>query len=155
MAVIEGGQPADIAEALQASKPLGIGMVGSTTHALNGTTYRWNLCEKVELVITLQIRVQQGFPSDGVSRIKQNIVDWSIGEFETGDGIFDTTGQAIGENISLERLRTPINAVHGHDIVTLTVKKKNSQGNPVALTDVTLIQRQTIDASDITISIIQ
>lgn len=155
MAVTEGGVAADIAEALKESKPLGIGMVGTSTHAIDGTTYRWNLCQKVALVITLQIRVRAGFPSDGVGRIRENIVKWSRGEFDAGDGIFDTTGLAIGENISLERLRTPINAIHGHDIVTLTVQQKNAQGNPVTLTDVTLIERQTIAAGDITVSITQ
>ena len=154
MAVTEGGVAADIAEALKESKPLGIGMVGTSTHVIDGTTYRWNLCQKVELVITLQIRVRSGFPSDGVGQIKDNIVKWSKGEFDPGDG-FDTTGLAIGENISLERLRTPINAIHGHDIVSLTVQKKNAQGNPVALTDVTLIQRQTIEAANINVSITQ
>lgn len=156
MAVIEGGQAADIAEAIRVSKPLGIGMTGATSHAIDGTTYRWNICQKVELIITLQIKVTQGFPSDGVGRIRQNIIDWAIGEFDViGNGIFDTTGIDIGENISLERLRTPINAVPGHQITTLTVQQRNAQGNAVAITDPTLIQRQTIDADDINITITQ
>lgn len=154
LAVVDGGQASDIASALAESKPLGVGMAGTTTHDIDGTTYRWYAVQEISLVITLQVRVRAGFPSDGIGTIRQNILDWADGEFNPGTAGFDTTGLSIGESISTERLRTPINAVPGHDIVSLSVQQMNSQGTAVALTTPTLIQRQTIDADDINVSIV-
>lgn len=152
--IVDGGQAADIAEAIAESKPIGIGTSGGTSHTLNGSTYRWDAVQNVRLVIAIQIRVRQGFPSDGVAQIKQNIVDWTQGEFDPTDMMaFDTSGLEIGERISTERLRSPINAVVGHEIVSLSVQQTNSQGNAVALTDPNLNQRQTIAADDISITI--
>ena len=154
IAIVYGGQAADIAQAIRETKPLGIGTTGTTSHEIDGTTYRYEPVDEVALAITLQIRVRTGFPSDGIGRIRENIVAWAEGEFDVAaEGTFDTTGLSIGENINLERLRTPINAVHGHDIVTLTVREKTNSGTQ-ALTDPELNELQTIAAADISISIV-
>ena len=90
------------------------------------------------------------FPSDGVSVIKRNLISYAAGTWRGGAGLFDTRGFRIGHPIDINRLHTPINAVIGHKLVSLTVTRESDGSALPELPDLDTLY--TLSESDISIT---
>ena len=118
---VDGGDDAEIAQAVFNSVPCGIGMTGTVTKEVsdinvNNHTVSWSRPEKVDIAITLEITEYKDFPNNGKQLIKQYLVDY-----------FNTI--SVGESVQYSRLYTPINFVNGFSISNLSIGKLgDSQG---------------------------
>ena len=139
LAVVEGGQDSEIGAAIVATKPPGsvsTGNVDVTVPRAQGPDVLVSF--RRERPVPLYMRIvlildRSVFPSNGLAVIHTNIVQWFTGTWPTpGPGIFDTTGQGIGEGLNMNRVLTPINAVPGHDIDTLVVRRRSPGSGAIA-----------------------
>lgn len=130
LTVAEGGADADIAEAIAQTKP-----GGGPTSGNRSATWRhpegfdvivnFRRVDPVPIEVAITLAVTVDFPSDGLATMRRNLLDWFAGEWPVpGPGIFDQSGVGIGESIDLERFNTPLNAVPGHSLTTVTVTRK-------------------------------
>ena len=127
LCIVRGGLDADIASAVRRSKGLGVQTWGGATGdrrtvvQVDGqdTVFRRPL--EIPLAITMTIDVENGFPSDGIATIKENLVAYAAGTWRGGSGLFDTRGFRIGHPINNVRLQVPVNAVFGHEITSISV----------------------------------
>lgn len=156
LVIVEGGADADVANAIAQTKGAGTPTVGDQTADYtqpNGTniTIRFRRVEAVPIKVTVVLQPLPGFASNGLSTMRQNLLQWFAGEWPVpGPGIFDQSGVGIGEQIDTERLRTPLNAVPNHRITSLVVQRADS----TALGTPDLDQRYTLasDAISLTLS---
>ena len=129
LVIVEGGADADIADAIAQTKGTGVPTVGNETadyQQVSGSviTIRFRRVTHIPVAIEVSLTALAGFPSDGLATIRQNLLQWFSGEWPVpGPGIFDQSGVGIGEEIDINRIRTPVNAVPSHQINTLTVTR--------------------------------
>ena len=111
-AVVLGGADLDIAEAIESSRPCGIGTYGTTSVDVTDSegeivsiSFSRPSEENIYFVIDIKENTDSSegplFPSDGVQQIKDQILEYSTG----------TSG--IGEDVILNKFYTPINNVSG------------------------------------------
>ena len=100
MCIVRGGVNESIAETIAASKTLGGPTAGNTL--VGGI--RFQRVEEVAIRVTLSINIGVRFPSDGLSQIRQALVDYARETFE------------LGQPIDVLRLTAPINSVMGHTL---------------------------------------
>ena len=138
LAIVDGGLDADVAAAIAATKPAGAPTVGDVSvnvpHAQGFTIpISFRRVRPVPLIIELVAALRTGFPSSGLATIRTNIMQWFSGEWPVpGPGIFDQSGLGIGESLDENRLRTPINAVPGHTIESLVVRRMSPGSGAMA-----------------------
>lgn len=121
LCVVQSGQDADIAAAIVKSKGLGPMTFGGTgTRQVTVGQIRFRRPEEVAVVVTVNIMATAEFLAAGIQQIKDNVVSYAAGTWAGGTGQFDTRGFRIGEGIDLRRLQSPINAIPGHEITSLT-----------------------------------
>ena len=152
MAIVRGGTDAAVAAVVGATKPAGIPTAGTTTE--DGISFQRVV--DVTLKITLQIRVRDGFPGDGIQMIRDRIEQYVAGNWIQGDvSQFDRTGFQIGEAVDQRRLLTPISSVPGHDITQFSVQQQIGAAAPTAVAATpNLNHLYVIDgADDVTISV--
>ena len=105
----------------------------------------------IPLQVAVTLTAGVGFPSTGLATMRENILQWFAGTWPTpGPGIFDQSGVGIGEELDLNRLRTPINAIPNHTINTITVTRV--QGG-AALGTPNLDERYTLATANLTLSL--
>ena len=155
LVIVQGGANIDIATAIAATKPVGTPTVGNVTVNVPHP-HGFNIPIKFRRVITIPIKVainltvSPSFPSTGFTTMRESLVNWFDGTWPVpGPGIFDQSGIGIGEEIDLVRLNTPLNAVPGHKLNSVTVTRSN--GNALGTPD--LNQRYTLAADDITFTV--
>lgn len=155
LVIVEGGADADIAHAIAQTKGAGIPTTGDQAVVYtqpNGTdiTIRFRRVENVPIEVTATLLPQAGFPSTGLATMRQNLLQWFVGEWPTpAPGFFDQSGIGIGEVIDTERIRTPLNAVPNHRINSLVVQRADNS----ALGTPNLDQRYTLDTANITLTL--
>ena len=143
--VVDGGADGDVAAAIARAKSAGTGTSGDVSvdvpHPSGWTVAtRFKRVIDIALTVTIETTFETGFPSDGTGRIIAGVVKW----FQ---------GARIGQPIDTNRLLTPITAVPGHTISTVTVARKEASGTGVTISgDIGLADRLTIAAGDITIT---
>ena len=122
--VVQGGDDEDIANAIRNSKTIGVQTEGNTTVILTNPTgtYKFDRVTEIPLKITLRIDLTGGFPSNGISQIKNSLVSW-------------VNNLLIGEKADKGRLYDALNIIPGYtvDANNLTIEKNPS--SPVALAD--------------------
>lgn len=160
---VQGGVDQDIAEAIQIKKTIGAFTNGTTTVTVpqaqgngdDGPDIDISFFRVTELrtVIDIDITINNKFPANGLSLIKQNIEEYFTGVFpNVTDGTFETDGIQISEDVIKSRLYTPINSVPGHVVNTLTLKEFG--GASVDIMPVDFNERAIIQlTSDITITV--
>ena len=142
LTVVQGGADADVAAAIAATKPGGGPTSGDqAVNVLHPRGFlipiRFRRVRSIPIRIDMTLDPDPSFPSDGLSTIRTNLTQWFVGNWPVpGPGIFDQTGIGIGEDIDLNRLRTPINAVPGHQIDTLTVRRRSVGSGAVVLASI-------------------
>ena len=139
-------QYATVAAAIRSRKPPGFPTAGSVM--IDGI--RFTPAREIPLSITVDTRADFSFPSDGVDFIRSNLVDYSLGVWTAAPNLPEYRGFVIGAAINMNRLLAPINAVPGHDPVSVTVT--DSVGNPIP-SATSLDALYTVSASDITVNV--
>ena len=156
LTIVDGGTDADVAKTISDVKPAGIPTTGTTTVQVphsEGFNISISFTKVSELAIKVSITtaLKTGFPGNGLSLIRQRVVDWIKGEWQASSNDFDISGLSIGESLDEIRLYSPINSVPGHTISSVTVQKKSdSTSLPATLN---LNQIITLDADDITFTV--
>jgi hypothetical protein len=114
-AVVQGGSPTEIAQAIWKNKPLGISSQGNTFSTITDSQgfprdIYFDRPVSIEIYITMEIETNSAtFPADGVERIKANLIDYFQDNF------------SIGDEVIYSRLYTPINLVPGHQVNSLKI----------------------------------
>lgn len=113
-AIVMGGVPADIAQAIWRNKPLGIGAEGNTSETIvDSQGFQHDIYferpEAKRIYIDIQLTTYEGFPADGATQIKTALVDYFKDAFK------------IGQDVVYSRLFTPINSVPGHQVDDLSI----------------------------------
>ncbi len=147
-AVVVGGDDLDIAYALLARTGVTAAWYGTTTVSLfdaQDVEYEVKFSRPTPKPIFMRVEVRitspSTFPADGLTRIRDAIVDYAEGgapALGVEDG-FGTTGFPPGAPILTSRLYTPINFVPGHEVVTLLVDDVDP---PVGATDIPMVWNQ-------------
>lgn len=152
LVIVEGGTDADVGQAIAATKGIGTPTVGDesvdvTLASGQTVTIRFRRVTEIPITVTVNLTAGAAFPSDGLATMRSNLLQWFTGAWPTpGPGIFDQTGIGIGESIDLNRLVTPLNAVPGHTLGTVTVLRKEGMA---ALGTPNLDERYTLASGDI------
>lgn len=129
-AVVVGGSDDDIAFELLARTGVTASWFGTTSKTLSdaqGTAYviRWTRPTPVPIYVALNITVTDAtaFPSDGPARIKQAIVDYSVGGAAAVGAVdgFDQIGFPPGSLVVRSQLFTAINSIPGHTVNSLFI----------------------------------
>ena len=156
--VVLGGADQDIIDAIGVKKPVGIPTQGDISGTYTDPAYYTSLpinfyrSTPVEIEIQLQLKTFSNFPSDGVTQIRQNIVDYFNGTFEVSPG-YETGGYGISDDVIYSRLFTPINQVIGHEVQSYLLGPKG--GSLIAGdTEIDLTEIATILTSDIQITVV-
>ena len=155
LVIVQGGADIDVATAIAATKPVGTPTVGNV--AINvphpqgfNIPIKFRRVIKVPIQVAIDVTVSPSFPSTGFTTMRESLVNWFDGTWPVpGPGIFDQSGIGIGESIDLVRLNTPLNAVPGHKLNSVTVTRKN--GNAIGTPN--LNQRYTLDSEDISFTV--
>ena len=113
MPVVLGGDPLEIAERIWENKPLGIGSHGNTVVTVIDSQFfphdiRFERPSPVPIHIVVNLTIDEEFPSDGVSRVKEELVNY-------------INSLNIGDDVIYSRLYTPINKVQGHQVDSLYI----------------------------------
>ncbi|MDE2846015.1 MAG: baseplate J/gp47 family protein [Gemmatimonadota bacterium] len=142
MAIMDGGASQDIAAAIAATKPVGIATAGDVTAQVEvapGTnqTIRFRRVRRVALAVTVSFRISEAFPPTGAAQMQSNLLAY-LDAFEIG--------QAVDERRAL----TPLQAVPGHTIDTITITLQAGG----ALRTPELDELFTLAAGDVTLTLI-
>ncbi len=128
--VVQGGGDTEIAQAMQLRKTGGTATNGTTTVTIphpSGFDVNYNFFRPtlIGFELDLDISTDQNFPGNGISLIKERIQDYINGAFDSVSAdFFDVTGIQIGEDLSRNRLFTPINSVIGHTVNSIVLSRK-------------------------------
>ncbi len=112
--IISGGLSTDIANAIWDNKPIGILSYGNTTVSINDSNggvhvVSFSRPNPVVIYISMDITTDVNFPANGNDAIKSALIAYFAANFGTGDDVI------------YSRVYTPINAVPGHQVNTLTI----------------------------------
>ena len=127
LCIVRGGLDAEVAAAIRRTKGLGVATFGGGTGAqrisveVDGLTTYFRRPTETAVAVAVTVDVDSDFPAEGAAAIRRNLASYAAGTWRGGAGQFDTRGFAIGRPIDPKRLQTPVNAVQGHEIVSLEV----------------------------------
>lgn len=142
--IVVGGLSTDIANAIWDNKPVGILSYGNTTVSINdvqGSPHNISFSRPnaVVIYISIDITTNANFPANGNDLIKSNIIQYFADNLGTGDDVI------------YSRLYTPINAVAGHEVVSLKI---GTAPSPVGTSNIVINfdQIASISATNIVIT---
>lgn len=126
--IISGGLSQDIGNAIWENKPTGILSYGNTsvnvTDIQGGThTVSFSRPNPVVIYISMDITTDVNFPANGNDLIKSNILAYFTANFGTGDDVI------------YSRIYTPVNAVPGHQVNTMTI---GTSPSPVGVSNIVI-----------------
>ena len=138
---VQGGDNTDVAEAIYRSRTGGLVTNGGVTESLSRGTWtvdiKFSRPSATPVAVSLTITTATDFPSDGIARITQALLDL-VRELDIGAPIYD--GDAY----------IAVLAVPGHRVVGAIAIARKSGNDPV--TTIAGNALFTLDAADITIS---
>lgn len=128
MPIVLGGLPTDIGNAIWTNKPIGISSTGNTTVQIVdslGFVHPISYNRPVEVPIYVKINISNtgDLAGDAAATIRQNVVDF-------GDSTY-----FIGDDVIYSRFYTPVNAVPGHMVNSLTI---GTSPNPTGTSNVVI-----------------
>ena len=139
--IVSGGLSQAIGNAIWENKPTGILSYGNTsvtvTDVQGGThTVSFSRPNPVVVYISMDITTDVNFPANGNDLIRSNLISYFQTNFGTGDDVI------------YSRLYTPINAVGGHQVNTLTIGTSPSpvgtSNIPITFSDIASISSVNI-----------
>lgn len=112
--IVVGGLSTDIANAIWENKPIGILSYGNTTVNISdvqGFSHAVSFSRPNALAIYISIDINRdvNFPANGNDAIRSSIIQYFADNLGTGDDVI------------YSRLYTPINAIPGHEVVSLEI----------------------------------
>lgn len=152
--IVKGGTDAELAEVLAKGKAAGITLIGDQVvtyiNPVNLKEYkvRYSRPDEISTEITVTIKVNSAFPTDGVAQIKQQIINYYDGDF-TIDGR-EVPGFDVGSDVVHSRLYSPVNSVPGHEITTLLLSRLGDTGGEITL-PMEIYEQGVISEDDITV----
>ena len=151
LVIAEGGANADIAAGIAATRPVGVPTAGNISvnvpHAQGHTVeISFRRVALIPIKITVTTVSGEGFPADGLAQMRANLLAWIRGTWVPGPGIFYQGGTGIGERLDLNRLLSPLNAVPGHMITSVTAKRV---AGSAAIGSPNLDQRYTLESTNV------
>lgn len=160
--IVDGGLDTDVALAIYLKKNPGCRLnaagtevlveVTSPTYPQNSKFIRFSRPVYIDMVITVDIINDSTLPVDADELISQAIVDYSRGELVSSECGFNVKGFAIGEDVPVSRINTPINQVigrYGNSYVTgLTVN-----GQTTGIIDVDFNELSRWTTGNVTVNI--
>lgn len=145
MPIVLGGLPTDIASAIWANKPTGIGSVGNTTVQIADSQgyihdISFKIPTKTPIYMKLNITNTGKLPGDAVALLKQALKDY-------GDANY-----LIGDDVIYSRFYTPINSIPGHQVNSFTI---GTSPNPTGTSNIVIPFDgvATFDVNNITVTI--
>lgn len=146
-AVVRGGSPQNIAQAIWANKPLGIKAEGNTSEQISDSQgfpriIYFDRPVEVPIYIDIEVKViNTNWPAQGAEEIKSNIINYF------------RDNQDIGRDVILSRLFTPINMVDGHTVNYLHI---GVDPNPTGSTNIPIAYNElaTISSANININVV-
>lgn len=141
--IVVGGLSTDIANAIWDNKPIGILSYGNTTVSISDVQgfphdISFSRPDPVVIYISMDITTDVNFPANGNDLIRSNLIEYFQSNFGTGDDVI------------YSRLYTPVNAVPGHQVNTLTI---GTSPAPVGTTNVVIAFDEIASLSSINIII--
>jgi uncharacterized phage protein gp47/JayE len=124
MAVVNGGDDDDIGSVVYLNTPAGIEAQGNTSVNIptaqgNTEVTKFERPTAINIFVDMDLVKDGNYPTDGDDQIRQNIIDYSLGEFFDISGF---PGYAPGNNVAVSRLYTPVNyQVQGHTVTRLEI----------------------------------
>lgn len=128
MPIVLGGLPTDIGNAIWTNKPTGISSTGDTTVQIVDSLgfvhpVSYKRPTEIPIYITIDISSTGELAGDAPATIRQNVVDY-------GDATC-----FIGDDVIYSRFYTPINAVPGHMVNSLTI---GTSPSPTGMTNIVI-----------------
>ena len=126
--IVSGGLSQDIGNAIWENKPTGILSYGNTsvnvTDVQGGThVVSFSRPTPVVIYISIDITTDVNFPPNGNDLIRSNILSYFSANFGTGDDVI------------YSRIYTPVNAVPGHQVNTMTI---GTSPSPVGVSNINI-----------------
>lgn len=114
LTLVLGGINTEVAESIWQNKPTGIPSVGTTTVQITdsqGLQHPISFKRPTQKFVQVTVDVSNidGLPGDAETTIRQNILDYA------------KPGYLIGDDVIYSRFYTPVNAVGGHTVNSLTI----------------------------------
>jgi hypothetical protein len=123
-AVVEGGTDADVAQVIWDSMPSGIEPFGNTTVVIvdsEGDNQTIKFSRPVSKYVWVKVKrdfnTEESYPTDGDTQIKNNIVDWSLLNLDSGDDVIR------------QRLGDPVYEVSGIGDIEISLDYSNNIGH--------------------------
>jgi uncharacterized phage protein gp47/JayE len=123
-AVVEGGTDADVAQVIWDSMPSGIESYGNTSVVIqdvegNNQTIKFSrpVSKYVWVRVKRDLNPEETYPTDGDTQIKNNIVEWSLLNLDSGDDVIR------------QRLSDPIYEVSGISDIEIGIDYSNNIGH--------------------------
>ena len=141
--IVVGGLSQDIGNAIWQNKPIGILSYGNTsvnvTDVQGGThVVSFSRPNALVIYISMDITTDVNFPANGNDLIKSNIIQYFADNLGTGDDVI------------YSRLYTPVNAVSGHQVNTMTI---GTSPSPVGVSNIPIGFDQIASISSVNIVI--
>lgn len=126
--IVSGGLSQEIGNAIWENKPTGILSYGNTsvnvTDSQGGThVVSFSRPNPVVIYISMDITTDVNFPANGNDLIRSNLITYFQANFGTGDDVI------------YSRLYTPVNAVPGHQVNTMTI---GTSPSPVGVSNIVI-----------------
>lgn len=114
MPIVLGGLPTDIGNAIWQNKPTGISSSGDTTvQIVDSLSFVHNISYKrpteIPVYVSIDISPVGDLAGDATATIRQNVVEYG------------NMNYLIGDDVIYSRFYTPVNAVPGHMVNSLTI----------------------------------
>jgi uncharacterized phage protein gp47/JayE len=126
--VVQGGDLADIANAIWLKKTAGVTLTGNTQYIVKDSmgneqniVFSRPVSVPVYMIVNLSKKV--GWPSDGVGRIQNALVQWVV------------DNQQIGEELIQSRLYEALNSIPGHSVTSLLI---GTAANPTSTNNISV-----------------
>lgn len=133
LAIVRGGTDEDVGAALLRKKPAGVPTAGEEDVDVEygnlevSSNVRFTRAEPLPLAVSAVVTFTREFETGGLELMQRRAADWAAGTWSSGEG-FDTTGLSIGEDLDLNRLRTPMLSVRGQHLDDLKVELRDGVG---------------------------
>ncbi len=162
LVIVKGGKDDEIAQTIGEVKPAGLA-TGTNTQSdvvvslpakqgLEAIDIRFLRSKPVPLVLMVTTQLTSRFPSDGLTKLRENTLNYMRGKWNTGDpNQFNREGYNIGEPWNEHRITTPLNAVPGHQIKNIVVHRKENRTRPILPID--LDEQYTLALEDLFINV--
>lgn len=143
-AVVLGGNPTEIANAIWNNKPLGIASQGNTSVTIFDSQgfqkdVEFERPTSERIYIDINLTTNSLFPGSGEAEIRSALIEYFQNNF------------GIGEDVIYSRLYTPINTVAGHQVDSLYI---GTTPNPTSTTNIPIAYNEISNLSTSDINII-